>query len=327
MPSLPEFQHLHALVRGATRILLIADGKPDGDSLGSSSGFLNWLLREGKDAHAFCAAPTPHMFSYLDGIHLFRNDPAAFKEAWDLIITFDAGDLRHCGVEHLLPQVTSPYTLVNIDHHATNARYGHLNLVFVDACSTCEVVYRFLLAEELPLDPAIATSLLTGVLTDTSAFSNSATTFPGMDAASVLINAGARTTEMHRYLLENKTIDGLRLWGLALSRLSYHKTYDLVTTYFFAKDLEGASEDAVEGVSNFLNASCSEADTILVLRELPNGTVKGSFRSATRDISKLAKLLGGGGHKKAAGFTIQGRLEETPEGVRITHTDRGYALI
>lgn len=317
MSSLPEFNRLHALVRNAKKILLIADGSPDGDSLGSSSGFLNWLLREGKTAQAFCAAPIPRSFSFLNGIHLFRNDAATFKEEWDLIITFDAGDLRHCGVEQLLPQIKTSYTLVNIDHHATNARYGQLNLVYTDACSTCEVVYRFLTAEEIPLDPAIATSLLTGVLTDTSSFSNAATTSPGMDAASVLTAAGARTNEIYHHILQNKTVDGLRLWGLALSRLKYNKTYNMVTTYFFAKDLEGAPEEAVEGVSNFLNASCGEADTMLVLREFSNGTIKGSMRSAKRDISKIAKLLGGGGHKKAAGFTINGCLKETAEGVRV----------
>ncbi len=317
MSSLPEFNRLHALVRNAKKILLVADGSPDGDSLGSSSGFLNWLLREGKTAQAFCAAPIPRSFSFLNGIHLFRNDAATFKEEWDLIITFDAGDLRHCGVEQLLPQIKTPYTLVNIDHHATNARYGQLNLVYTDTCSTCEVVYRFLSAEEIPLDPAIATSLLTGVLTDTSSFSNAATTSPGMDAASVLTAAGARTNEIYHHILQNKTVDGLRLWGLALSRLKYNKPYNMVTTYFFAKDLEGAPEEAVEGVSNFLNASCGEADTMLVLREFSNGTIKGSMRSAKRDISKVAKLLGGGGHKKAAGFTINGHLEETGNGVRV----------
>lgn len=317
MPALPEFNRLRALVQQANKILLIADGKPDGDSLGSSSGFLNWLRREGKAATAYCAAPIPQSFSFIDGIHLFRNDAATFKESWDLIITFDAGDLRHCGVENLLPQIPGTFTLVNIDHHATNARYGNVNLVYTDACSTCEVVYRFLEAEGIRLDPAIATSLLTGILTDTSSFSNAATTSPGIDAASVLTKAGARMNEIYHYLLQNKTVSGLRLWGLGLSRLTHHPSYNLVTTYFMAKDLVGADEEAIEGVSNFLNASCGDADTILVLRELSDGQIKGSMRSAKRDISKVAKLLGGGGHKKAAGFTINGQFKQTPTGVQI----------
>ena len=234
-----------------------------------------------------------------------------------MIITFDAGDLRHCGIEGLLPQTPAGFTLVNIDHHATNARYGDLNLVYTDACSTCEVVYRFLASQQAALDPAISTSLLTGILTDTSSFSNSATTSPGMDAAAVLTAAGARTNEIYHHLLQNKTVEGLKLWGLALSRLKLHPTHNLATTYFFAKDLIGVNEEAIEGVSNFLNLTCSEADTMLVLRETSDGKIRGSMRSAKRDISKLAKLLGGGGHKKAAGFTINGKLEQTSTGVRV----------
>jgi phosphoesterase RecJ-like protein len=67
----------------------------------------------------------------------------------------------------------------------------------------------------------------------------------------------------------------------------------------------------------FLNAVTGKTDTILVLRELPNGEIKGSFRSVKRDIAKLAKLLGGGGHKKAAGFTVKGRIEVTNQGPKI----------
>jgi phosphoesterase RecJ-like protein len=314
---LPEFVELFRLIQSAKRILLVADGKPDGDSLGSSSGMLNWLLREGKDASAFCAAAIPQAFSYLDNIHRYTNDPAIFKQAFDLIITFDAGDLRHCGIDQILPTAPKGYKLVDIDHHATNARYGDLNLVFTDACSTAEVVYRFLDANRIPLDPKIATSLLTGIFTDTMTFANAATTTEGMEAASALCAAGARKTEILNKLFKNRSIDGLKLWGLALSRLKYQEQFNLVSTYFLQEDIAPGQEEAVEGISNFLNATCGNADTILVVREVPGGYVKGSFRSAKRDISRVAKLFGGGGHKKAAGFTIRGKLEETKAGVRV----------
>lgn len=317
MSVVPEFLELYRWIREAKRILLVADGKPDGDSLGSSSGMLNWLAREGKDISAFCASAIPSAFSYLDNIHRFTNDPAVFKEQFDLIITFDAGDLRHCGIDQILPNAPSGYKLVDIDHHATNARYGDLNLVFTDACSTAEVVYRFLSANRITLDGKIATSLLTGIFTDTMTFANAATTTEGMEAASALCAAGARKTEILNKLFKNRSIDGLKLWGLALSRLKHQEALNLVSTYFLQADIPPGQEEAVEGISNFLNATCGNADTILVLRELPGGYIKGSFRSAKRDISRIAKLLGGGGHKKAAGFTVRGKLEETPQGVRV----------
>lgn len=314
---LPEFIELFRLIQSATRILLVADGKPDGDSLGSSSGMLNWLLREGKDASAFCAAPIPQAFSYLDNIHRFTHDPAIFKKPFDLIMTFDAGDLRHCGIDQILPGAPQGYKLVDIDHHATNARYGDLNLVFTNACSTAEVVYRFLEANHIFIDPEIATSLLTGIFTDTMTFANAATTTEGMEAASALCAAGARKNEILQKLFKNRSLDGLKLWGLALSRLKFHSQLNVVSTYFLQADIPPGQEEAVEGISNFLNATCGNADTILVVREVPGGYVKGSFRSAKRDISRVAKFLGGGGHKKAAGFTIKGKLEETKEGVRV----------
>lgn len=317
---LPEFVTLARLVQQSKRILLVADGKPDGDSLGSSSGMLNWLLREGKDASAFCAAAIPNAFSYLDNIHRYTNDPAIFKQAFDLIMTFDAGDLRHCGIDQILPSAPAGYTLVDIDHHATNARYGDVNLVFTDACSTAEVVYRFLVANQIFIDDKIATSLLTGIFTDTSTFANAATTVEGIEAASALCAAGARKTEILNKLFKNRSLDGLKLWGLALSRLKEQKELNLVSTYFLQADIPPGQEEAVEGITNFLNATCGQTDTILVLRELPDGHIKGSFRSAKRDISRLAKALGGGGHKKAAGFTVRGKLQETANGVRVIKT-------
>ena len=84
----------------------------------------------------------------------------------------------------------------------------------------------------------------------------------------------------------------------------------MVSTYFLLEDLQTpGADEAIEGVSNFLNGVCGNADTIMTLREVPGGKIKGSFRSVRRDISKLAQVLGGGGHKKAAGFTVYGKIE------------------
>lgn len=302
------FERIHETLLKARRILLVSDGKPDGDSLGSTSAALNWLLREGKDVTAFCAAPIPSVFRYLDNIHRFTDQPEIFNQAYDVIMTFDAGDLRHCGIDTLLPKTPSGYTLIVMDHHATNARYGMINAVLTDACSTAEVLYRFFEHLRIDIDSYMATSLLSGILTDTSCFSNAATTTFGMDAAGKLFSCGARHGDILRHLIHNQSISGLKLWGTALSRLTHHPKLDLAVTYLRAEDLEGEKEEAYEGLANFLGAACSGADTILILKELSNGTIKGSLRSSTRDISKLAQFLGGGGHKKAAGFTVKGRL-------------------
>ncbi|MFA6429885.1 MAG: DHH family phosphoesterase [Patescibacteria group bacterium] len=306
----PVFRQLFEAIQHANRILVIGDGRPDGDSVGSSTALVTWLLDLKKDVHTFCALPVSGTFGYLDNAYRFTTDPTVFEHAYDLIIICDAGDLKHGGIQDHLPRTPKGFTLVNIDHHATNARYGDMNVVFPEASSTCEVVYRFFEANNIPVDDRMATSLLAGILTDTGTFSNPATNAYAMDIAGKLIARGARYQEIIRRAFKNKSTDILRLWGLALARLQYNPTYDIATTYFFRNDYAALGEEAAEGVSNFLNAVCGSADTILVLRETGDGMVKGSLRSIKRDISKLANLLGGGGHKKAAGFTIPGRLVE-----------------
>jgi phosphoesterase RecJ-like protein len=163
----------------------------------------------------------------------------------------------------------------------------------------------------------MATSLLTGLLTDTSSFSNAATNPIAMAAASAMLAAGARHGDILRNLMHNKTIPSLKLLGKTLARLRYNPEYDMLSTYVMLEDMEGFGADDVEGTSNFLGATAGGCDAIMTLRELPGGTIKGSFRSIGRDVSKLAKLMGGGGHKKAAGFTVSGRIKETPAGPMI----------
>lgn len=308
------FGRVHEAVQHATKILLVAHKKPDGDTLGSSSGFFNWCLREGKDVTAFCVDLPPGMFHYIDNIHRYTNDPAVFDRAYDLVIIFDSGDLAYCGVDQYIPRIPPGYLLVNLDHHHTNTRYADVNIVLTDASSTAEVVHRFFEENNVHVDEKMATCLLTGLCTDTSNFSNAATNPVAVDAASKLISSGGRFQDILTHVWQNQRVDALKLWGIMLSRLQYSPTYDAATTYLLQSDAQGVASDVADGMSNFLNAVSAETDTILVLKELPNNQVKGSYRSMTRDVSELAKALGGGGHKKAAGFTVPGHIEVTDKG-------------
>ena len=311
------FGQLMESLRGSKRVLLVAHKKPDGDTTGSSSAMLNWLLREGKDVTAFCRDPIPSTFRYIDNIHRYTNDPAVFDQPYDVVIIFDSGELAYCGVAEYIPKLPKPYLLVNIDHHITNTNFGDINIVITTASSTAEIVYRLFDESQTRIDDRMATSLLTGLYTDTSNFSNAATTTIAMDAASRLIASGARVRDVNIHTLHDKSVTSLKIWGTLLSRLRHNVEAGVVSTYLLRSDSELIGNDIIEGVANFLNAVTAGADTILFLRELPNGTVKGSLRSTTKNVSAIAKLLGGGGHVLASGFTIPGKIEETPTGPRI----------
>ncbi|MEK7473350.1 MAG: DHH family phosphoesterase [Patescibacteria group bacterium] len=319
MADISSLKIMFDALQKAKRVLVIGDGKPDGDSMGSSTALYGWLKREGKDAKLFMAVPTPKAFLFLDHVHEFTMDPSLFDEDWDVVVSLDANMPGAGGFADLQPRLKPGHVFINVDHHVTNTKFGHVNIVMVEACSTCEVVYRFFEENGIELDDRIATSLLTGLCTDTSHFSNAGTNVKGIEAAGVCAANGARHADILRYLVQNKSVSALKLWGLALERLVFNPGYDAAVTYFTRTDLDGTpgADEAVEGISNFLNATCGGADVILVLREKPDGTIKGSMRSLTRDISGFCKAFGGGGHKQAAGFTVKGKIGTENGQVRI----------
>jgi len=184
--------------------------------------------------------------------------------------------------------------------------------VIKEASSTSEIVYKFLNHFNFEINKNIATCLLTGILTDTGNFTNGATTVSALKIASDLLIRGARFNQITFSTSKNKSLAILKLWGRILSRLE-ENDLGVVFTVITLKDLEESELDreALEGVANFLN-NLAGLRIILVLKEEENGFIKGSLRSNddVLDVSEIAKFLGGGGHKKAAGFTIKGQLVE-----------------
>lgn len=310
-PFQTQLTQMFNALSAAKRVLVIGDGKPDGDSMGASTAIYNWLKREGKDTTLFMNVIVPKNFLYLDGVRDFTSDETVFDQTWDVVISLDASAAGAGGFETLQPRLPAGHLFINVDHHVTNTKFGHLNVVDTNSSSTCELVYRFFETNRIMIDHRMATSILTGLLTDTSYFSNSATNAKALEAAGACAAAGARHGDIFRHVVKNKTVSGLRLWGLALSRLAHDPELDMAVTYFKLEDLAEVAEGdgAVEGVSNFLCAVCGGAEAFLVLKETKEGTVKGSMRSLGRDVSLIAQKHGGGGHKRAAGFMVKGHIE------------------
>jgi len=314
-----RFIQLFRLFEDAKRVLVIAHKKPDGDAMGASTALYHWLKREGKDAILFCAdLPLAH-YKFLDDSWAMNNARDCFEQSYDAVVILDSGDLKYAGVDTLMPLLKDKPAIVNIDHHPTNQHYGDINLVLADASSTSEIIGRFFEANNILIDSAMATSLLTGIFSDTSHFSNSATSSRVVEISGRLVGYGARLSDTANILLKNKDLPALKLWGLALTRLQKNKTYDVVSTYLTINDLREANTDsgAAEGISNFINAVCGGAEIIMVLIDTGDGKIKCSLRSVRRNVAMLAKLLGGGGHVKAAGFTIEGRIVTEKQGFRI----------
>lgn len=310
------FDQIYDAIDHSQRILLSMHRGPDGDTAGSALALSHYLTQIGKEHVVCCIDPLPESLRFLPGASTVvqtstLTDPL-HTLTFDLVIVLDSSDSTFNGVSTYLDTLTTKPTIINIDHHATNTQYGDIQLVIDTASSTCEIVYS-LLAHRAVLTKDMATCLLTGLMTDTGGLTNLATTASAVHTASALLLRGAQMKQIIRNTMLNRNVPTLKLWGRALDRL--HITpQGIAVTAVTLKDIQecDADAEAVEGVSNFLNSldDRTDAQGVLVLSERTPQLVKGSLRTThpLMDVSKLATLLGGGGHKKAAGFSIPGRL-------------------
>ncbi|EKD79520.1 MAG: hypothetical protein ACD_41C00050G0006 [uncultured bacterium] len=303
----------------ANHVLIVSHRKPDGDTIGSGLALRHYCATLGKPVTNFCIDPAAEYLHFLpDAYQLGPHNEVWESPDVDVVIVVDSGDLRYAGVAELVTQLPSPYTLINIDHHVTNPGYGTINLVDSTASSTCEIVYH-LLDSVRAVDHSIATCLLTGLITDTGNLTNLATSASAVHVASKLVAKGANLSLIGKHALNHRPFNTLRLWGRALERLHEDPKTGMVVTVLTLQDIHecNADDEAVSGISNFLNGLDEAAHkAILVLTQTEPGVIKGSLRTTNPllDVTEFAKLYGGGGHKKAAGFTMSGNLAITPTG-------------
>ena len=165
----------------------------------------------------------------------------------------------------------------------------------------------------------MANCILTGILTDTGNFLYPSTSPQTINIASEMLKAGARLPQIMENTWRNKSIASMKAWGKAMFNLQINKKYNLALTVLLNEDVpDEVTEDDLDGMSGFLS-NLGKVNGLMLLRELKDGKIKGSLRTSKPDIdmSRLAVMLGGGGHARAAGFTIEGRLEKTGEGWKI----------
>ncbi len=309
------YKQIKELIDGAGHILLLTDERIDGDTIGSTLGMFHVLSAAGKQVTVFSPKPLPPALAFLPGVEVIRRDQAVFEDTTiNLALIFDCSDGAY--INNFLPTMKRRVPLVVFDHHVTNPRYGQINLIEPQAAATADVVWRFVKSQGFEVNRAAAQCILTGICTDTNAFSTTNTTAACLEAAHELTKLGAKLQEIVRHTMMSKTDAAMKLWGLALGRLYQDTTFEAVATAITRKDLAetGAVDDDVEGLSNFLNAMVDGAETVLVLRETNDGAVKGSLRSVTRDVAAVAQKYGGGGHKTAAGFRVEKSILDEKDG-------------
>lgn len=320
MPILEsEFFKAKELLVAARKIIIISHRGPDGDTVGANLALrLALKYQWGREVISACVDPISKSDSFLPECNEYVQD---FDLAWpDLVIAVDCGAHYMMKFHEAKPALLSGNPpLLNIDHHASNDYFGKINLVDSGAAAACQIVYDFLKFCGFKIDRKIATCLLHGLYHDTGSFMHSNTDPQVLGIASDLLWKGADFKTIVRRQFHTMPVNQLKLYGKILERARVNEK-NLTVSAVTQKDFQetGADADHTTGAVDYLN-SIPDGKFCCLLYEDRKGMLKGSFRSRVDgiDLSRLAGLLGGGGHKKAAGFNIPGRLMEVDSGIRI----------
>ncbi|MFH1029711.1 MAG: bifunctional oligoribonuclease/PAP phosphatase NrnA [bacterium] len=300
-------------IKKAENILILTHKNPDGDALGSVCATSLVLEKIGKQYTAFIPDQIVRTFNFLPNIKTIKKEYGNLNN-YDLVLTLDAADTGRFPLEPKEIEKLKRMQIINIDHHFAGEDFGNINIKEPGTSSTSELLVKVFRAARIEIDKQIATCLLTGILTDTHNFSNPATTISSLRIASDLMLYGAKIHDIVKYCFYNKSFLSIKFLGKIFDKLVVNKKYNIVISVVTLKDLEEVNEvdeDVTEGIAGFLN-DMSDVDVILVLKEQEGGFLRGSLRTTKEniDVSRLAKIFGGGGHKKAAGFTISGNIYE-----------------
>lgn len=312
-----DLERVGAELRSRDRFLLTAHEGPDGDALGSLLGLHQVLTQLGKDSVMFMAAkefPLPIEYRFLPLEEVFHEPPADMADR--TVVFLDCGNIDRMPVEWL---TAGGNDIINIDHHHDNTCFGDVNLVEVGASCTAEIVYDLALLLGVRITPEIASALYVGLITDTGKFMYENTNAHTHRVAADLIDAGVNVDDTYRRLYEHVPLEKLRLVSRALDGISSHCDGRLMISYITTADYEatGAGEEMTEGLIDHLR-SIDGVKVAAVIRDLGNrgrAARKVSLRSSAGDVdvSAIARLNGGGGHKRAAGFSTDLEFERLAE--------------
>lgn len=306
MTNTPDWMEATNAVAEAKSILVVTHLNPDGDAIGSLLGLVNALRENGKKVEAAVDGGVPDFLEFLHGSDTVRDVLASGD--WDVMVSVDSSDEARSGQVGVYGREHSK-TVINLDHHATNTRFGHIFLVNDEAVSATEVVFDWLSYMNLPISRQVAMPLLTGLVTDTIGFRTSNVRPRTLEIAMQLMNTGASLTEVTARTLDTKSYNTIELWKNAMASVSLK--HGIIEATVTQENLKNARiSEMTDGGLVQLLITVNEAMVAVVYKELHDGNIEISLRSKLGyDVAKVAFSLGGGGHKQASGATIPGPLD------------------
>jgi phosphoesterase RecJ-like protein len=307
-------------IRAGERFAVVTHENLDGDALGSLIAMQALLRALGKDAVIVIAAeefPLPPEYSFfaLDGLCTQAPDDLDARTT----IFLDCGNLDR----NPLAAMREAEPLINIDHHHDNTRFGTINHVVEEASCTAEIVWDLIGALGVEISPTTAEALYVGLVTDTGRFSYESTTPRAHVMAAELIGAGVDVGRLYREIYEDTPLAKLELLGRARASARRFEDERMMVAVLTGEDFAatGADDSYAEGIVDYLRA-VKDTKVAALIREVCAGGRAGARKVSLRasdddvDVSAIARAFGGGGHRRAAGFTSDLPTAELIDAIR-----------
>lgn len=307
-----SFAEIEAAIRDAQSIAILSHVRPDGDAFGSQLALALSLQQIGKDVTVWNEDGLLEKYAFLPGGEMLSTPPSEPK-TFDLGIALDTATQQRLG---LARDAARAPKWINIDHHASNPRYGDLVHIDSHAPATGQILFEFLSRTGLPIDPDIAENLFVAISTDTGSFQYPSTTARTFEIGAELLECGVDIARVSQLLYESYPRRRVELLRELLGTMRFEADGQVAS---FSLSLKAADELGVipednEGLIDHLRAV--EGVVVAVFfEELPDGKVRVSMRSKSEaaDVSAICIRFGGGGHKLAAGARLRGTLPEVEE--------------
>lgn len=310
---------LNEILQGKHSVALGGHIRPDGDCVGSGMGLYLYLKEQFPELETdIYLEPVADCYKIVSDIEEIKHQVEHVKQ-YDLFICLDCGDAARLGFS--APLFEHAKQTMCIDHHVSNEAFADINYIEPDASSTSELVYRLMEKENISKQSAEA--LYMGIAHDTGVFQYSCTSPETMEAAAELLRKGVNGSEIIDKTYYEKTYVQNQILGKALLESMLVLDKQVIVSYVNLKSLNffEAKPSDLEGIVSQLRQT-KGVEVAMFLYEQEPQIYKVSLRSKDRvDVSVIAKYFGGGGHAKAAGFTMKGTVHDV-----ITNVNKQIAL-
>lgn len=286
----------------------------DGDAIGSSLALGLALQKLNKPVTVITEENIPSIFDFLSGKQLIEVFGSAANN-FDTVLAIDTGDIYRLGSRLVIFE--NARVTINMDHHTTNTMFADYNHVKTGAAAVGEVIYELIGQLGIEIDSDISTCLYVALATDTGGFRFSNTTPATHQIAADLIKRGANVSEISQKIFDATTMQKVKLTGLAINSLQIIEEGRIAYISLTDEMIKqvGAREEDCDGIVN-IGRNIDGVEVSVLFRQRENREIKVNFRSKSYvDVSGIANSYSGGGHKRAAGCTIVGDLDQTQKDV------------